>query len=191
MTDSDIEGVDAFTFLEELQEKLENERWYHKTWRSIRYAPRRLWRKWRGRRFDRLDNPKWAYSDRNPVFNGWWSFNYALARVAIPALEKMRDDGHGFPDGGGIPGTQAIAWVLSDDAGGMTEDEKRQAELDMRAEWRSTLDEMIDGFKAFLELDDLHYDGDWDQYMAARDAVKDRMVNGLTLLAENFDDLWD
>jgi hypothetical protein len=94
----------------------------------------------------------------------WWNFCDYIAWVNINALEK-------FKTGAGYPG-----------------------QLSGPEEWAELLDQMIDGFKAALEINDLGFFevSDTKENNAARyKAVVARKDKGLALYAEHLNSLWD
>lgn len=50
---------------------------------------------------DMWDNlEEWAVDPhRNPLLLGWYSFCQVLAEMALPALERLVEDNHGYPVG--------------------------------------------------------------------------------------------
>lgn len=118
------------------------------------------------------DPSKWVYtSDKHDaarhmeerMTNGfstydWWNFCDYMAWVNIQALEKFKG-GAGFP-----------------------------ADLASMDEWKSELDIMIAGFKAYQTLSDLDYDY---RDKAETDKILKTQDDGLALYAKRFSDLWD
>jgi hypothetical protein len=88
----------------------------------------------------------------------WWSFCDYMAWVNIQALEKFKD-GAGFP-----------------------------ADLHSMDEWKSELDTMIAGFKAYQTLSALDYDF---RDKAETDKILKTQDDGLALYAKRFSALWD
>jgi len=112
---------------------------------------------------------KWAWQR---VFRGYddrvlWGLNYAVADIAIPALEFMRDKGMGTP--------MCIAPKV----------------------WKRKLNTMIEGFRAFQndndwpdELDNVT-DPDFKQRRKWMNKNQKKQDRGMALFSEHFGNLWD
>lgn len=94
----------------------------------------------------------------------WWNFFDYISWVNINALEK-------FKTGAGYPGN-----------------------LSGMDEWSDLLDQMIDGFKAAIEIGNMEYydpDDNREENDARAAAVVARKDKGLALYAKYFTSLWD
>lgn len=95
----------------------------------------------------------------------WWNFDSYIAAIMIDGLKKFKEDGTGVPAEFGTDVT---------DTG--------------LEEWHAVLDKIIDGFKAYLEINDhLGY----DDYLEFYDEAKKKLDNSFELLKTYFQYLWD
>lgn len=61
-------------------------------------------------------------------------------------------------------------------------------------EWTKILNDMIAGFRAYKQMDKLHFwsnENEKTKYLKQRKALEEICNKGLKLFAENFYDLWD
>jgi hypothetical protein len=128
---------------------------------------------------------KWAYQR---VTRGWsdrdvWSMDYHLSNILVGMLRRLKETKHGVPlDFCGDWGEKTSTHFLP-----MEESIKL---------WDACLDEMIEGFEARGEMDELTYPTScgkeekkvWEHNMALLSARKER---ALALFAKHFDSLWD
>lgn len=95
----------------------------------------------------------------------WWNFDSYIAGVMVEGLKMFKTNGTGVPAEFGTDITETG--------------------LD---EWHSVLDEIIDGFEAYLEIQDhLGY----DDYLEFYNEAKKKLDNSFELLKTYFQHLWD
>ena len=120
---------------------------------------------------------KWAWQR---VFRGWddrvvWSIDFYLARNLPNWLSVLKDNKIGTP----------VILFTNDDY-----DNDDYTILDDRCElrhreWQDILGQMIDGFNAYIEMDEVQYDS--PEYTIAQN----KFENGFNLFRKYFSNLWD
>lgn len=109
---------------------------------------------------DPLREIKWAYQR---VVRGWddsevWSLDWSISEKMVPMLKELKENHCGTP-------------------AQLTEEE-----------WDTILQQMIDGFQAKLDKDDIAPSG---TYLEEWNRLDEIQKKGLQLFIKHFDSLWD
>ena len=92
-----------------------------------------------------------------------WSFHYVNAQAQIKALTALKN-GIGYPS------------EFVDNGGPEA--------------WYAVVDQMIDGFQAAVDIDDIPYEN-WDQFQKLNDECQARIEAGFAVYAKHYLNLWD
>lgn len=119
---------------------------------------------------------KWAFQR---MFRGWddtytWSLDYHLAKIIIPAIEKLRENAQGYP----ISFAELKVKGIYDPS-----DEEETERLE---EWKDVLDKISRGFKAYIRIEE------WDWLDEAElEALEETFKCGMELFVKHYSDLWN
>lgn len=130
---------------------------------------------------DLLEQIKWAYQR---VARGWddrvvWSVDHWLDSIMPDILRKLNEIKHGTPT--------CLFEKLPEDVYEYTkEQEKRAHDL-----WDSIIKEMIIGFEASKQLDDLYIKTTFEDYKKEAKELERKRRKGMLLFVKHYNSLWD